>query len=356
MPASETALPLRIGARTLWTVRRRLVRLGLGLAEALAGEAPELPPLGREADGYLVTGLPAAAAPALAARHEGLKAFVRQRYARSYADLGQGFEAWLAGLSARSRSTLKRKSRKLAERSGGTLDLRCYRTAAEMEEFHRSARVVSALTYQERLLGAGLPNGPEALAAMRALAGEDRVRAWLLFVGGRPVSYLYAPAEAKPRPAPPRAEGETRRAPADGETHPDPAPPPDGDPRRRAPGDSESETRSAPLEGETLVYAYLGYDPDFADASPGTVLQLEAMRQLMEERRFRLFDFTEGDGQHKRLFATGSVECVDLLLVKPTPANLLAAHALNGFDGAIGLAKRAAGAAGAAKWLRRLRR
>jgi CelD/BcsL family acetyltransferase involved in cellulose biosynthesis len=86
------------------------------------------------------------------------------------------------------------------------------------------------------------------------------------------------------------------------------------------------------------------------------VLQVEAMRQLMEEGRFRLFDFTEGDGQHKRQFGTGSVDCVDLLLVRPTVANLLAGHALNGFDSAVALAKRATARLGIEKFARRLRR
>lgn len=303
MSASEIALPLRIGARTLWTVRRRLLRHGLTLAQGLSEGAPALPPLGPDDDGYLVTALPAARAEELARRHSGLKAFVRQRYRRSFARLDLGFDAWLAAFSARSRSTLKRKARKLAERSGGALDLRCYRTEGEIRDFYDSARAVSALTYQERLLDAGLPAGPEAFERMRALARMDQVRAWLLFVDGRPISYLYAPAE-----------------------------------------------------GDTLIYAFLGYDPDFADFSPGTVLQLEAMRQLMEEGRFRLFDFTEGEGQHKRQFATGGVDCVDLLLVRPTLANLLAGHGLNGFDGAVALARRAVHGSGIEGAVRRLRR
>jgi len=303
MPASDTALPLRIGARTLWTLRRRLVRRGLTLAEALAGEAPALPPLSPGDDGYLVTGLPAALAGELARRHPRLRRFVRQRYDRSYADLTRGFDAWLAGLSAKSRSTLKRKAKKLAERSGGALDLHVYSKPDEMAQFHRDARIVSVKTYQERLLGAGLPDGPDALAEMEALARRDQARGWLLFVDGRPVSYLYAPAQ-----------------------------------------------------GETLVYAYLGYDPGFADLSPGSVLQLEAMRGLMAEKRFGLFDFTEGEGQHKRQFATGRIDCVDLLLVQPTLANLAAAWTLTVFDGAVALARRALARLGADKALRRLRR
>jgi CelD/BcsL family acetyltransferase involved in cellulose biosynthesis len=125
---------------------------------------------------------------------------------------------------------------------------------------------------------------------MRDLATEDQVRAFLLFVDGRAVSYLYAPGDR-----------------------------------------------------QTLRYAYLGYDPAFADLSPGTVLQLEAMRMLMDEGRFRWFDFTEGDGQHKRQFATGAIDSVDMLLLRPTFANFAAARTLAAWDGAVEAAKRLGG-------------
>src|SRR3546814_18752641 len=92
---------------------------------------------------------------------------------------------------------------------------------------------------------------------MRDRAGRDAMRGWLLFVDDVPISYLYAPAE-----------------------------------------------------GDTLIYAHLGYDPAFSEFSPGTVLQLEAMRDLMGEGRFRLFDFTEGDGQHRSEERRVGQECV----------------------------------------------
>jgi len=281
MPRADgIALPFRVGPRTLWRVRRRLVRVAVSLAQGLAGGMPSLPPLDQASDGYLVTAVPAVHAAALG-RH-GLIAFVRQSYQRCYADLDRGYDAYLAGFSAKTRSTLKRKLRRFADRSGGAVDVRAYATPEAMDEFYRHARFVSAKTYQERLLGAGLPEGREALEGMRALARRDAVRAWLLFLDGESVSYLYAPAE-----------------------------------------------------GDTLLYAYLGYDPACADLSPGTVLQLEAMRDLMAEGRFRLFDFTEGEGQHKRLFSTGSIDCVDLLLLRPTLANRLIGHGLAAFDGAV---------------------
>ena len=155
LPASETSLPLRIGARTLFTLRRRLVRRRLSLDEAMKGGLPALPALEAGEHGYLIAALPADMAGPLTARAPGLKAFVRQRYRRSYARLDGDFEAYLGTFSAKSRSTCRRKLRKLAERSGGTLDVRCYRSEAEIGEFHALARALSARTYQERLLDAG---------------------------------------------------------------------------------------------------------------------------------------------------------------------------------------------------------
>jgi CelD/BcsL family acetyltransferase involved in cellulose biosynthesis len=287
------ALPLRIGARTVAQVKRRLVRVPLTLEEARSAALPQLPPLSHECDGYLITSFPAEQLPGLVAGHTEFVPFVRQRYQRCYAALDLGFENYLETFSSRSRSTLKRKVRKLADASGGKLDVCCYRSAEELEEFYRQARTVSVRTYQERLLSAGLPESDDFLSDMRDLARRDAVRAWILFLDGAPISYLYAPAE-----------------------------------------------------GQTLIYAYLGYDPDHAALSPGSVLQHEAMRQLMEEGRFGLFDFTEGEGQHKRLFGTGSVECVDLLLVRRTLRNLIAGNLLNGFDAAVAMSKRALGSFG----------
>jgi CelD/BcsL family acetyltransferase involved in cellulose biosynthesis len=282
--ATRVALPLRAGRRTLGRVHRRLVRLSVPLEQALAGSELVLPSLPARADGYDLRALPAEHVAKLG-QGSGMRAFVRQAYPRHYADLGQSFDAYLATFSSKSRSTLKRKRHKLEERSGGRLDVRLYSTPAEVAEFYREARALSALTYQERLLEAGLPEG--ALGEMQALAERDQVRAWLLFVDGKAVSYLYAPGD-----------------------------------------------------GATLRYAFLGYHPEYAGLSPGTVLHLEAMRVLMAEGRFRWFDFTEGDGQHKRQFATGALDSVDLLLLRPTVSNYAAAALLGGFDRMVAGAKR----------------
>ena len=288
---STTALPLRIGARTLGHVRRQLTRVSLSLDDARNCRLPVLPPLHQGADGYLIFSLPVDLLPDVLAACPGMKPFVRQRYRRSYASLDGSFDDYLATFSAKARSTLRRKVRKLAERSGGALDVRRYSAPDDMDEFYHHARAVSARSYQEKLLASGLPQGEAFLAQLKQRAEQGRMRGWLLFLDGAPISYLYAPAD-----------------------------------------------------GQTLIYAYLGYDPDHASWSPGTVLQFEAMRQLFEEKSFRLFDFTEGEGQHKLLFGTGFIDCLDLLLVRRTPGNLVAGNLLQGFDGGVVLAKRALGA------------
>lgn len=282
-------LNFRIGARTLFAVRRRLVRQGWTLDEALAGKRAALPPLAPGDHGYLLLSVPEAEVEKLSATSD-IMVSVRQRYPRRYADLTGSFEDYLETFSGKSRSTLRRKVRKFARLSGGELDLRAYHSPDRIDEFYALARRVSEKTYQEQLLDYGLPEGEEALAGMRALARQDRLRAWLLFVDDAPVSYLYCP-----------------------------------------------------VEGESLVYAYLGYDPDWARHSPGAVLQFEAMRALFAEGRFRRFDFTEGDGRQKRQFATHAVDCADLLMLRPTLSNRLVLAALAGFEGAVELAKKVRG-------------
>jgi hypothetical protein len=284
--ARRLPLKFQVGARTLASIRRDLVRVPLGLGEAIDGLMPALPALDPAADGYLVTSLPATQSDALARTAGGMLAFVRQRYTRRYADLTIGFDAYLGQLSANTRSGIKRKGKKVAQASGGQLDVRRYANPDELAEFHGIARRLALDTYQERLMGAGLPDTPGFTQAMFAMAAEGRVRAWLLYVGGEPAAYLYCP-----------------------------------------------------IHDATAIYEFVGYDPRFNDLSVGAVLQVEALRDLFGEPGIARFDFTEGDGQHKRQFATGGIECCDLLLLRPTLANRAAIAALAGFDGAMALAK-----------------
>lgn len=301
--ARPTALSFQIGARTLMAVQRSMVRVPVSLDAARDGRLPVLPPLPADAHGYVVTSLPEDRLDAMIYASGRMIGFVRQRYMRYHADLTGGFDAYMAALSGNARQGVRRKAKKIAQLSGGTVDVRRFSTPAELKTFHGLARGIALRTYQEKLLGEGLPDSTEFIAAMLANGAADDVRAWLLYIGGEPAAYLYCPAQ-----------------------------------------------------GDTLIYEYVGHDPKFNELSPGAVLQIEAFRDLFAEGKFARFDFTEGEGQHKRQFATGGVPCLDLLLLRPSLANRVTTAALGGFNRVVAGGKAVAQAAGAEGLSRKLRR
>lgn len=301
--ARPTSLSFQIGARTLLAVKRSMVRVAVSLDDASGGRLPSLPPLPDDAHGYVVTSLPEGRLDAMIQASGRMIGFVRQRYTRYYADLTDSYDDYLAKLSSSTRQGVRRKAKRIAQTSGGAVDIRRYRTAAELEAFHAIARGIALRTYQEKLLGEGLPGTPEFVRHMLASAAADEVRAWLLYIGGEPAAYLYCPAH-----------------------------------------------------GDTLIYEFVGHDPAYNDLSPGAVLQMEAFRDLFEEGRFARFDFTEGEGQHKRQYSTGGVACLDLLLLRPSLGNRLTLAALGGFNRVVAGGKALAQAVGGEKLARKLRR
>jgi CelD/BcsL family acetyltransferase involved in cellulose biosynthesis len=218
--------------------------------------------------GFLIRGLPITAELPAISRSGDFLCYVPLQYQHCYIDLGMSFEDYQKKFSSKTRSTINRKIRKYTEHCGGAIPWKMYKQPEEIRDFFRLARVVSKLTYQERLLNAGLPESEDFISQAEALAADDRVRAYILFDGERPVSYLYCP-----------------------------------------------------VQDDVLIYAYLGYDPEYMRMSVGTILQWLAVEQLFKEGRFRYFDFTEGQSDHKRLFATQQRLCANVFLVKRTLRN-----------------------------------
>ncbi len=196
--------------------------------------------------------------------------YVPSQYNHYYIDLRGSFDDYLRSRSSRSRSTLKRKVRRFAKASGGQISWREFREPREILEFHRLAREVSAKTYQERLLNAGLPDDERFKEGMLNVARRSMVRGYVLFYEGRPISYLYCP---------------TAR---------------DG----------------------ILLYDYVGYDPEHRGLSPGTVLMYLALKTLFADHDVDMFDFEEGEGQHKETFANAQVHCANIYYFRPTFRNL----------------------------------
>ena len=282
------------------SVPRDLAAWSFTLEDLLAGELPPAPPRGP--DGVRVLSAPTAQLAEVIARYPGFIAGGRQDYRRHYIDMGLGFDAYMARFSGKTRSTLRRKAKRLAAEAGG-YTVTEHRTPVEIEAFLADALPLSARTYQARLLDAGLPDTTEAKAAMLEAAEDDRMRAFLLHAGGEAIAYL-----------------------------------------------------SLPVSGATLVYAHLGYDPARARLSPGTVLQMEALERLFGEARYRWFDFTEGEGAHKAMFGTDWAACSSIMLLEPTLANRTLLGVRAAFDAGVAGAKTLAQRSGAVARVRTLLR
>lgn len=257
---------------TLFSVSLRLqVRAEKSIGETRPMETPSPPTdeLIEGSQGFLIRGQPIAAKLPAISRIGDYLCYVPLQYPHCYIDLHLSFESYRNKFSSKTRSTLNRKVRKYAEHCGGTIPWKTYKTPGEMRDFFRLAGTVSKLTYQERLLDAGLPDTEDFIRQAESLAADQRVRAYILFDGEQPVSYLYCP-----------------------------------------------------VYEDVLIYSYLGYAPNYLQMSVGTVLQWLAVEQLFTEARFRYFDFTEGQSDHKRLFATHQRQCANVFLVKRTFRNM----------------------------------
>ncbi len=257
--------PKKIGsAKLLMQVDNRSIDLfGTDLPQA-----PDLSTLNPKLDGVYRPSEPLSPETPLLTVGKTHIRYVESGFERRFIDLRTDFESYMSRFSGKTRSSIKRKVRKFKDASKGEIEWSVYRSATEMDRFHSLASEISKLTYQEKLFDAGIPTDAAFLDGMRALADADAVRGFILFLDDKPISYLYLP-----------------------------------------------------VDNGRVIYNYLGFDPACAKYSPGTVLQLLALEFLFSENSYRVFDFTEGDGAHKKLFSTNERHCGNVFYLRPTIKN-----------------------------------
>lgn len=260
-------LPLRFGYKTIAEPKRPMQVLQLHFTDIRPEHVDELLHEYPD-DDCLIRALPIDEPLPRLSRYAGRLRFVQRQYRRHYIDLTTGWDDYQARFTSKTLQGLRRKLRKFEKAAGGTIDWRQYRSPEEMEKFYRLAREVSAHTYQERLLDAGLPDSDAFRDALLARARDGRARGYILFLDEQPIAYLYCP-----------------------------------------------------LDDGILEYAYLGYLQEHAALSPGTVLQWRVVERLFEEGGYRMFDFTAGEGAHKAMFGKDSRLCADVWLLRPTMGN-----------------------------------
>jgi hypothetical protein len=209
--------------------------------------------------------------------------YLMAEYRHYYIRIRGTFDHYFSSFNPRTRATILRKVRKFESLYGSDGSFRQHATPEEIAEFWPLARQLSARTFQERMLGQGLPGGAEFQTTIDALARANRVRGYLLLADSRPVSYVFGPIIGK----------------------------------------------------HTFLYDFVGYDPEFAKLSPGIVLQYYIIRSIFQEEHLKVYDLCVGEGEHKRVFANSYQECADILYLRANTKShaLITAHlALQGLS------------------------
>ena len=141
---AAASIDFTVGSRRLLSVGRELARWSFTLEDVLAaGTAAALTPPSPARDGLRVLSAPVTAIPAITACFPHHLVGGRQDYRRHYIAMeGCSYTDYLARFSGKTRSTLRRKARKLAEETGG-YTITEHRSPAEIEALARDVGVVA---------------------------------------------------------------------------------------------------------------------------------------------------------------------------------------------------------------------
>ncbi|WP_440997104.1 GNAT family N-acetyltransferase [Arhodomonas sp. SL1] len=304
MAVQEIGFPLRLGEWTLACPTRRLAVQRMGVLDRGGGSDLEFrePPPG--SPGAFVV-CPVRAPRGRFGWSHGRLRWVIRRGPRYFIRLEGSYEDYLARFSGKTRSGLRRKARKLARAVDGAVDVRAY-GRGDFSSFHEAAAAISRRSYQCIMFDAGLPEDAGSIRALEAAMNRGEAQGFVLFAAGEPLAYLYCPC-------------------ADG----------------------------------VYEYQYVGYRPEHAGLSPGTVLLLAVLERLFADPRALAFDFTEGAGEasHKAFYATDSVTFETVAYLRPTPGNLTLIAARESVDGVSAVAgsvlKRLGAKEALRAWMRR---
>lgn len=161
--------------------------------------------------------------------------------------------------SSKTRNTFKRKQKKI-----GTTRLVRISQPDQIPEFLEAAHTISQRTWQSEKLGLRIHNNDAELRFFTFLTTHQSLRSYLLFVDEKPAAFLI------------------------GTQH-----------------------------NGLFSYEEVGYDRQFSDRSPGQVLLLQVLDDLLADNPPRVFDFGGGAADYKQMFATTTSASGTLWLVPP---------------------------------------
>lgn len=239
-------------------------------SEKLAGwpDLGALPvsPVSPDIAGYQLRRTPVARFPRGVSRQGSWLCYSPRQECLYFVNLEGTFDEYLKRRSPKSRQNLKRSVKKFLE--GNPEAFQIYTAPEAMDKFHREALSISRQSYQTLLLKAGLPDSPQFLRGMQDTALRGEARGYLLRLQGKPIAFAWCTAK-----------------------------------------------------GASVTYQVIGYLPEHADLSPGTVLLYLILQDLFSLESYGVFDFGSGSAFYKEAFATDKLEFADSYLLRPTLVN-----------------------------------
>lgn len=228
-----------------------------------------------DADGFLCRKVDAQRFPPGTDRYGEFIRYVGYRDVLHYVQIAGSFDEYLKRFSTKSRHNLARSVRHFLARDPRRNGCEIYTQPDEMARFQSEATAVSQHTYQTRLLGAGFRSDADYLQGMVAAAERGDARGYLLRDSERAIAFAWC--------------------------------------RRK---------------GNSLVYDTIGYLPECAKLSPGSVLLYLILQDLFNNRRYAMLDFGPGEAQYKSMFGTGQYTFEDVYLFRRTMRHhlLVSAH------------------------------
>lgn len=174
--------------------------------------------------------------------------------------LPKSFDGYLAQLSSKQRVKVRRKVRRLEDELKSEFGV--YHRLDQVERFLSDAETISRATYQWDL-GDRVCNDELTRRLYNRRAASDHLRCYILYVSGKPCAFV-----------------------------------------------------AGELIDNKFHYEMSGYDPQYAKLSPGTVLLMRVLRDLIEHTRCEILDFGQGGDvqDYKSMFGNVSLACDDVEL------------------------------------------
>jgi hypothetical protein len=195
---------------------------------------------------------------------------IGEPFEHQFISMPETFEEYVQGLGSRSRQSVQYSARRLDREMNGQVVIRKFESVDSVSAFLKDTAAVSSKTYQTNLLGLGIHEDNETLAQLTFAAERGWFRSYILYCNDKPTAFML------------------------GHQY-----------------------------GGCYYYDDVGYDPDFAKWSVGTVLQLKVIEELYSaQNRPRFFDFSTGYGSHKGRFGNLSRREVNLLVLPKTAKNI----------------------------------